>query len=102
MSKKLSRIATFIESLPMDETLGECQSTILATNLNSMGTGTNYERCTNVEEKCQAASNHKKCNNAKTFCDDATNFIDCNNGYEPVIGGENKPDPAPYPPINIC
>lgn len=40
MDKQKSRIAEFIESLPMDNSVGQCESTLLATNMELIG-GTN-------------------------------------------------------------
>ena len=46
MVKKQS-IASFIEKLPMDGSVGDCESTLLATNMDFMGSGTNGDGCSN-------------------------------------------------------
>lgn len=37
MESKQKRIAAFIESLPIDSNVGECESVLLSTNMNFMG-----------------------------------------------------------------
>lgn len=39
MSQKQSNIAAFIDSLPMDQSLVDCQSTLLTTSMNALGAG---------------------------------------------------------------
>lgn len=82
----------------MDETLGECQSTILATNLNSMGAeGYNGSDCTNTKRTCQATTNKYACRNSEDYCVDTINYSKCNNGYEPVPN--TCVDPNPPTPV---
>lgn len=60
MSKKQS-IASFIEKLPMDGSVGDCESTLLMTNMDFMG---------------GATTNSSKCANASvSACDESTNDL---------------------------
>lgn len=37
MNQKTNRIAAFIENLPMDATIGNCESALLSTNMEFIG-----------------------------------------------------------------
>ena len=94
MDNKLSRIATFIESLPNDEAIGDCQSTLLATTMMSMGAGSkNGGGCTNNDSNCKKSSNSGVCKNYNGFCDDSTNGKDC------LVSADPAPGPAILNPI---
>lgn len=97
MDSKLSRIATFIESLPNDSDLGDCQSTLLPTNMNSYGGITkNGGDCNNYSAaKCKKSKNGGNCVNYQG-CTDTTNEASCiNDDYIPV---PPMPDPKPMIP----
>lgn len=94
MDTKFSRIATFIESLPNDESIGDCQSTLLATNILPMGAGSkNGGTCVNNDKNCEKSSNTGACKNYNGFCKNTTNGLGCLVTAEPVIG------PIPADPI---
>ena len=77
MVKKQS-IASFIEKLPMDGSVGDCESTLLMTNMDFMGSGTNGEECLNSSvEGCE--SNNKYCINYGDVCKKSTNNKGCMN-----------------------
>ena len=91
-NKKLSRIASFIEGLPIDESLADCQTTLLATDMGVMGAGTNYGDCTNEQyTQCHKSKNMGSCQNYNNTCSDTTNGASCRNTPE-------KPTPI-QPPI---
>lgn len=74
--EKQGKIAAFIESLPMETGIGDCQSTLLVTNMEYLGgnggicinddkercyRSDNAEDCRNYNSKCGESKNHKKC-----------------------------------------
>ena len=60
MVKKQS-IASFIEKLPMDGSVGDCESTLLMTNMNYTGIGSNGDGYTNADrDTCTFSVNEKK------------------------------------------
>lgn len=79
MDKRTSKIAAFIESLPMDVSVGNCESTLLATNMEFIGGGkVNGGSCINDDEDlCFDAKNEGACKNFGGFCDEATNKKSC-------------------------
>lgn len=77
MVKKQS-IASFIEKLPMDGSVGDCESTLLMTNLDFLGRGTNDSKCTNASiSACTDSENAKYCINYSGACDNAKNKFAC-------------------------
>lgn len=76
MDQKTNRIAKFIESLPMDTEVGECQSTILTTNMDFMGG--NGGNCINeFYDKCCDATNGGDCKNYNGACPKSKNNGNC-------------------------
>lgn len=79
MVKKQS-IASFIEKLPMGGSVGDCESTLLMTNLDYTGSGSNGDGCTNADrDTCTFSVNEKKCINAEKACLYASNATGCMN-----------------------
>ena len=77
MVKKQS-IASFIEKLPMDGSVGDCESTLLMTNMDFMGSGTNGKGCKNASaDGCK--TNDINCINYRDACKKATNNSGCMN-----------------------
>lgn len=90
MDNKLSRIATFIESLPNDEAIGDCQSTLLAKNMLPMGAGIkNGGMCTNNDSNCEKSSNSGACKNYNGFCKNSSNGLNC------IVTAEPQPPQGP-------
>ncbi len=90
---KISRIATFIESLPIDDSLADCQSTLLTTNMDMMGAGTNNGACTNdMYDQCHKSTNGGACQNYSSACTDTTNRGACVNTHD-------GPPPKPTKPV---
>ena len=97
-NNKLSRIASFIEGLPVDENLGDCQSTLLSTNMNSIGAGgTNNGNCINeMYNQCSESTNSGSCKNYNSACNDTINGANC-------LSTPNEPGhQLPPKPVNIC
>lgn len=92
MEQKTNRIAKFIESLPMDTEVGECQSTILTTNMDFMGG--NGGNCINeLYEQCHDATNGGNCQNYNSACPKSKNKGNC------ISTTFSRPDPNnPGPP----
>ena len=89
MGKKQS-IASFIEKLPMDGSVGDCESTLLATNMYFMGSGTNGDGCSNSSPSgCE--TNTSNCTNVVDACKHASNTKGCMN-TEPVVPPKNVGD----------
>lgn len=79
MEKKLTRISTFIESLPMDATMGNCESVLLSTNMGFIG-GDNGGDCINEQyDQCNKAKNGGSCQNYNSACAKSTNRGGCLN-----------------------
>jgi hypothetical protein len=77
MDKRTSKIAAFIESLPMDVSVGNCESTLLATNMELIG-GDNKGDCTNDDRKqCYEAKNEGSCKNFSNYCGKSQNGLNC-------------------------
>lgn len=97
-NNKLSRIASFIEGLPIDDSLGDCQSTLLAANMDYIGAGgTNNGDCINeMYKQCNKSKNYGSCKNYNSACSDTTNGADCRSTPEKPI---YRPDPVP---VNCC
>lgn len=98
MDKKLSRIASFIESLPVDESMEDCQFTVLPTEMATLGgkTTNTGDSCTNKNETCLGSENKKTCKNYSTYCNDSKNGS-CTNGENPDCVLIVKPDPYVKP-----
>lgn len=79
MDKRTSKIAAFIESLPMDVSVGNCESTLLATNMEFIGAGKeNGGDCVNEDKDlCFDAKNKGACVNLREYCDKASNGKGC-------------------------
>lgn len=83
MDKKLSRIASFIESLPVDESMEACQSVVLSTEMSYLGgaPGDNGEHCENSKyESCFGSKNKKVCINYGDACPGTDNARTCSSG----------------------
>lgn len=79
MGKKQS-IASFIEKLPMDGSVGDCESALLSTNMGFTGRGINAEDCTNGDkESCIYSVNKAVCVNEGSVCQHAKNDKGCMN-----------------------
>jgi hypothetical protein len=94
MGKKQS-IASFIEKLPMDGSVGDCESTLLTTNMNFMGGATtNSNKCANASVgACDESTNDKHCSNTQGACDNSKNVYDCKTS-DIVPGITNKQCPV--------
>lgn len=77
--EKQGKIAAFIESLPMETGIGDCQSTLLVTNMEYLGGyAINGGICVNDSvESCYEASNTKDCRNYKNTCGNSKNREKC-------------------------
>ncbi len=98
MENKLSRIATFIESLPAEDSVGENQSTLLTTNIDAIGGVTkNGGNCENsIETNCDNSKNKGNCKNIGE-CADTDNGKDCKNLKNPdCIIGVNPSPSTPF------
>jgi len=84
MEQRLSKIAAFIDSLPVDAEIGDCQSVLLPTNMDVLGGTTNGGNCVNPDEGCVGAINGRDCKNATGQCSGSTNNGDCDNDHHPV------------------
>lgn len=79
MNQKTNRIAAFIENLPMDATIGNCESALLSTNMEFIG-GDNGGDCTNeLYDQCHRAKNGGSCQNYNSACPKSTNRGSCMN-----------------------
>lgn len=79
MESKQKKIAAFIESLPIDSNVGECESVLLSTNMNFMGG--NGGDCTNsIASKCTRSENGGNCINTSSNCSKSKNAGNCQNG----------------------
>lgn len=77
-NQKAGRIAAFIENLPMDASLGNCESVLLSTNMDMVGAGVNGGDCLNTDQKaCESSKNAGDCKNYGGSCDGATNNRAC-------------------------
>lgn len=91
MNKKSNRIAAFIESLPMESSIGDCQSTLLSTNMEFIG-GDNGSNCINeLYDQCNKADNKGNCQNYNSACAKSTNRGSCINS----TGERFDPEPTP-------
>lgn len=79
MNKQLSRIATFIESLPMESSVeGGIQTAVFSTELETVA-GNNGGDCTNSsKDSCYNVTNKGDCTNYGV-CGDSLNGGSCNN-----------------------
>ncbi|MDE5887033.1 MAG: hypothetical protein K2H46_05515 [Muribaculaceae bacterium] len=76
MENKLTRIAAFIESLPVDNNIGDCESALLSTNMTFMGG--NGGNCINdMYEQCHNATNGGDCQNYNSACPKSKNKGSC-------------------------
>lgn len=83
MDKKLSRIASFIESLPVDESMEDCQFAVLPTEMSHVGSGDNGGNCENYQLKqCNESKNGGNCVN-HGVCGKSKNDGDCKNYLNP-------------------
>ena len=98
MNNKLSKIASFIEGLPTDESLQECQSTLLAVNMDSYGAETiNGGDCSNDSyPSCKDSTNEGACTNYNSTCENSSNAYRCTSSSTgpthpsiPKPGGKN-------------
>ena len=98
MNNKLSKIGAFIDKLPAEDLLGECQSTLLVTSMESMGAASwNGHNCSNDSPSCEQSTNKDQCTNYRGLCGDAVNVYTCIDSLDPA------PEPAePIPGINAC
>lgn len=79
MKQKTKKIAAFIESLPMDVTIGNCESALLSTNMEFVG-GDNGGDCINeLYDQCHKAENGGNCENYNSACNKSTNRGGCLN-----------------------
>lgn len=87
MGKKQS-IASFIEKLPMDGSVGDCESTLLTTNMDYVGGGVNGTECSNSDkDTCEFSTNKNGCINTEGACKHASNVQVCQStGIEPKPG----------------
>lgn len=76
---KRGKIAAFIESLPMETGIGDCQSTLLVTNMDYLGGATvNGGVCINDnEDSCRKSNNSQDCRNYNKKCGEAENHNIC-------------------------
>lgn len=81
MEQKSNRIAAFIEKLPMDASTGDCESTLLSTNMEFIGGGgDNNNACINdYYDRCNKSNNGGDCQNYNTACTKSTNRGSCIN-----------------------
>lgn len=90
--KQTKSIASFIEKLPMDGSVGDCESTLLMTNIDSTGAGgSNGGDCVN-SSNCEDTTNRGKCENYNSACKDSNNGRNC---YSTDLA------PTP-PPQSLC
>ena len=83
-NQKAGRIAAFIENLPMDASLGNCESVLLSTNMDMVGAGRNGGNCVNETfGSCNNSTNNGDCKNYGDNCGDATNNKTCENETPP-------------------
>lgn len=79
MNQKTHRIAAFIESLPIDATIGNCESALLSTNMEFIG-GDNGGDCINeLYDQCNKSKNGGSCENYNSACSKSTNRGSCLN-----------------------
>ena len=79
MNQKTNKIAAFIESLPMDVAIGNCESALLSTNMAFVG-GDNGGDCVNeLYDQCNKAKNGGSCENYNSACSKSTNRGGCLN-----------------------
>lgn len=79
MNQKTNKIAAFIESLPMDVSVGNCESTLLSTKMEFVG-GDNGGNCVNEQyDQCNKAKNGGDCQNYNSACAKSTNRGSCLN-----------------------
>ena len=94
MQTKLSKISAFIESLPQESNLGDCQSVLLSTNMKFMGG--NGNNCINeMYEKCYESTNNGNCQNYSGYCWKSTNRGSC------INSGDTRPTNPVKPGIGI-
>lgn len=81
MTKKENRIAAFIDSLPVDKGIGDCESVLLSTNMTFMGG--NGGSCINDDAtKCFNSTNGANCQNYGNACGKSKNKGSCLNTTE--------------------
>ena len=79
MDQKSNKIAAFIESLPIDASIGNCESVVLTTNMELIG-GDNGGNCINeLYDQCNKAKNGGSCENYNSACSKSTNHGSCMN-----------------------
>lgn len=77
MDKKLSRIASFIESLPVDESMEDCRLAVLPTEMSQIGAD-NGGNCQNyLREQCYKGKNEANCVNYDGVCGKSENKGSC-------------------------
>lgn len=81
MTKKENRIAAFIDSLPVDQGIGDCESVLLSTNMTFMGG--NGGACINdMAKRCNTSTNEGNCQNYASACGESVNGGVCLNTTE--------------------
>lgn len=95
METKLSRIASFIDTLPMDSKINEPQSALLYTGLELLGGAKiNSDGCSNNFTNCGNCYN-----SSAAECNGATNGGTCRNTTGLCIGGVNDGSCTTVPPV---
>lgn len=75
-NQKQNSIAAFIESLPMEAGMGDCESALLSTNMEFMGG--NGGNCINeMHAKCNKSTNGGDCQNYNSACPKSKNRGSC-------------------------
>lgn len=74
--EKQGKIAAFIESLPMETGIGDCQSTLLVTNMEYLG-GNGGDCINNDEQQCYKSNNGGNCKNYHGYCGKSENHGSC-------------------------
>ena len=91
MDNKMTRIAAFIESLPIDASVGNCESAILSTKMEYIG-GDNGGDCINEHyDQCHKAKNGGSCENYNSACPHSTNRGGCLNTTGKRVIGSAEP-----------
>lgn len=75
--KQTKSIASFIENLPMDGSVGDCESALLVSNMDyTGGGGSNGGNCINTVN-CEETTNTGECKNYNKACKDSENGGSC-------------------------
>lgn len=93
--KREKSIASFIEKLPMDGSVGNCDFTMLVTDMAFLGgddDGSTNKKCTNNSTfACYSSTNSDVCINSNDACGKSLNGGRCTSSgkVDPPIGGTN-------------